>query len=182
MVCNTNHSASWINRIEEEFYICTILKGARMKCPSCGYDNKEDAQYCNLCLTSFVETDLEIHSSDTATIAPTYSQTTTMTDDQDLSNIYVPLWNRQILSNAIAFIFGLAAIILSIQFGNTAILIAVIIVWVISYLSISLLLRCPACDCLLCWKSKTCRSYAFIPFIPIPWDNTCPECGVILRN
>jgi len=25
-----------------------------MKCPSCGYENREDAQYCNLCQTSFV--------------------------------------------------------------------------------------------------------------------------------
>ena len=26
-----------------------------MKCPSCGYENKEDARYCNLCQTSFVK-------------------------------------------------------------------------------------------------------------------------------
>ena len=25
-----------------------------MKCPSCGYENREDAQYCNLCQVSFV--------------------------------------------------------------------------------------------------------------------------------
>ena len=25
-----------------------------MKCPSCGYQNQEGAQYCNLCLHSFV--------------------------------------------------------------------------------------------------------------------------------
>ena len=25
-----------------------------MKCPSCGYENQEGAQYCNLCLHSFV--------------------------------------------------------------------------------------------------------------------------------
>ncbi len=26
-----------------------------MKCPSCGYENREGAKYCNLCLTSFVK-------------------------------------------------------------------------------------------------------------------------------
>jgi hypothetical protein len=26
-----------------------------MKCPSCGYENREDAQYCNLCQTSFIK-------------------------------------------------------------------------------------------------------------------------------
>lgn len=26
-----------------------------MKCPSCGYENSEDAQYCDLCQTSFVK-------------------------------------------------------------------------------------------------------------------------------
>jgi uncharacterized membrane protein YhaH (DUF805 family) len=26
-----------------------------MKCPSCGYENKEDARYCNLCQTSFIK-------------------------------------------------------------------------------------------------------------------------------
>ncbi|MGD9143630.1 MAG: zinc-ribbon domain-containing protein [Dehalococcoidia bacterium] len=26
-----------------------------MKCPSCGYENQEGAQYCNLCLHSFVK-------------------------------------------------------------------------------------------------------------------------------
>lgn len=26
-----------------------------MKCPSCGYQNQEGAQYCNLCLHSFVK-------------------------------------------------------------------------------------------------------------------------------
>lgn len=26
-----------------------------MKCPSCGYENREDARYCNLCQTSFIK-------------------------------------------------------------------------------------------------------------------------------
>jgi len=26
-----------------------------MKCPSCGYENQEGAQYCNMCLYSFIK-------------------------------------------------------------------------------------------------------------------------------
>ncbi|HEY98441.1 MAG TPA: zinc ribbon domain-containing protein [Dehalococcoidia bacterium] len=26
-----------------------------MKCPSCGYQNQEGAQYCNMCLYSFIK-------------------------------------------------------------------------------------------------------------------------------
>jgi hypothetical protein len=31
-----------------------------MKCPSCGYENKEDAEYCNLCQRSFVKAESEL--------------------------------------------------------------------------------------------------------------------------
>ncbi len=30
-----------------------------MKCPSCGYENREDARYCNLCQTSFIKAEPE---------------------------------------------------------------------------------------------------------------------------
>ncbi len=30
-----------------------------MKCPSCGYQNQEGAQYCNMCLHSFVKPEPE---------------------------------------------------------------------------------------------------------------------------
>jgi hypothetical protein len=31
-----------------------------MKCPSCGYENSEDAEYCNLCQHSFVKAESEL--------------------------------------------------------------------------------------------------------------------------
>jgi hypothetical protein len=33
--------------------------GSDMKCPSCGYDNPEGAQYCSLCQTSFIKGQLQ---------------------------------------------------------------------------------------------------------------------------
>ena len=30
-----------------------------MKCPSCGYENQEGSQYCNMCLHSFVRPEPE---------------------------------------------------------------------------------------------------------------------------
>lgn len=153
-----------------------------MKCPSCGYDNKEGAKYCNLCLTSFDETGPENPSSNISPVVPPSSQTAVMPDNQDLSDIYLPLWNRHILITAVTLILGLGAIILAFLFGSKPVYITVIVVWLISTIIVSLTIRCPACDCLLCWKSKKRLGYALLPFIPIPRDNSCPQCGVILRK
>jgi hypothetical protein len=41
-----------------------------MKCPSCGYENREDARYCNLCQTSFVKDQRELPRQSPEPVTP----------------------------------------------------------------------------------------------------------------
>lgn len=62
-----------------------------MECPSCGYHNREGAQYCNMCLYSFVKPQPESarpRQLQTQTVA---RENSALDDSDDVNQPYPPL-------------------------------------------------------------------------------------------
>ncbi len=103
-----------------------------------------------------------------------------MNGEKNYSKIYTAIWKRQIVIFSIALVLaGLG--IFSAFGGNTALLYILFLVALIITIIISFILKCPACNCYICWNSKA-RGYKTQPYAVVPFDKKCPKCGVILRE
>ncbi len=102
-----------------------------------------------------------------------------MNDAKDYSNIYTPLWKRQVIIFLVALALGTIGIIFA-ALGNKTMFCVLFVCAFVTTIIISFILRCPACGCYICWNTKA-RGYLTYP-APIPFDKKCPHCEAILRK
>ena len=154
-----------------------------MRCPSCKAENPEDAQYCSLCLTSFIAPEPESQESGASSVSPGEVQARIVKEERDFSAVYTPLWQRQIIIVIVTFMLGPSLIAISLLLGFDILYKVFIAAWILACLVVSLLLRCPYCDCLIHWKARNHLGWGWgILYKILPWDKTCPACGATLRN
>lgn len=98
---------------------------------------------------------------------------------RDYSKIWTPQWKQQIFIMIMAFLIALVGMLAALSGHRILFYVLFGIAVVISVYRLSKL-RCPACGCYVCMNTKA-RGY-HASFGVIPFDKTCPQCGVILRK
>lgn len=157
-----------------------------MKCPFCGAENDEVAEFCSLCYKPFqhgesTSEQLSVKSS----IPSDYS------DPNRYINDFMPPWRQFVVFNICSWIiaWGYVVWFFLLFTGqrepiHIVILMLLVVIPVVPYYYLVDKLRCPNCSCNVYWLGywKT-----YVLFWQRPWyqfllNGNCPNCGVKLRN
>ena len=146
----------------------------KMKCPKCGYENKEGALYCNLCTEVFTKEKIQ---------KPVKEKI------QDCSGEFMPV-RRRIINFYLIKIFLLLFFILNILLRGSVfknlpgqlsfIFIAIFMIFILVDIYYYFTLSCPNCNYELgkfCWTGA--GSFVINPFRFFKL-RFCPECNCLL--
>jgi len=98
-------------------------------------------------------------------------------EEKDYSQIYMPIWRRQIIILLVVLVFAISGIIAA-ALGNKTLFFILFGVAIVTGGISSFILKCPACGCNI-WLNTRAR---VPPFGPFPFGKRCPRCGAILRK